>query len=163
IPPAVMPSLIDQFPSSHQIILDGPPIVKDTVYQRTSSGTAADWHTTLVAGFGQGGPGYYALDVTDPEITTRGAHSFSPSHGPTLEKTQATPVSTDYGNSFEFRKWSASGCTGAVPERSVSIVRLDTAEIIRSFMRSATSYEPAVDTPSTAWALLTANAGARGK
>jgi type IV pilus assembly protein PilY1 len=58
-------------------LLDGSPVVKDIVFDRSASDVSAavlndsanlkyqKWHTTLVSGFGQR-RGYYALDVTNP-------------------------------------------------------------------------------------------------
>jgi type IV pilus assembly protein PilY1 len=77
IPPAVLPHLISSYPGASSILLDGAPVVKDVVFSRCTTPGAVcgnppsgqwvtDWHTMLVAGFGQGGRGYYALDVTDP-------------------------------------------------------------------------------------------------
>lgn len=69
IPPAVMPNLLSSYPSSHQFLLDGSPIIKDVVWQRSSVSTqepGSDWHTMLVAGFGPYEQGYYALDVSNP-------------------------------------------------------------------------------------------------
>jgi type IV pilus assembly protein PilY1 len=89
IPPAVMPSLLSSgsFAASSTILTDGAPVVKDTVYQRTNVGTGSDWHTTLVTGIGSpfgGGvvPGYYAMDVTDPNFANRGSSGtvFNSSH-----------------------------------------------------------------------------------
>ena len=68
MPPAVMPSLLSSYPSSHEFLLDGSPIVKDVVWDRnsgTSGGSA--WHTMLVAGYGPYAQGYYAVDVTNPD------------------------------------------------------------------------------------------------
>src|SRR5262249_18386189 len=70
-PPAVLPGIIKQYSSSPQILLDGTPVVKDVVFTRSqtdaeSGGAASNWHTVLVAGFGTGGAGYYALDITNP-------------------------------------------------------------------------------------------------
>lgn len=74
MPPAVLPKLLSVYPGSHQMLLDGPPVVKDVVFDRTESalgvGGATAWHTVLVAGFGAGNAGYYALDVTDPAPNT---------------------------------------------------------------------------------------------
>jgi type IV pilus assembly protein PilY1 len=68
LPPAVMPNLLTSYPSSHQFLLDGSPVVKDVVWDRTvaSQGKAGNWHTMLVAGFGPNQTGYYAVDVTNP-------------------------------------------------------------------------------------------------
>ena len=83
IPPAVLPSLYTQYPYTHQILLDGVPVVQDVVATITGTGGAAvidlertnaqaqngtgDWRTILVQGFGYGRGGYFALDVTDPD------------------------------------------------------------------------------------------------
>jgi type IV pilus assembly protein PilY1 len=74
IPPAVLPRLATNYPSGNQILLDGTPVARDTVWERgvtdlETSGTGttpgAKWHTTLVAGLGQEGSGYYAVNITD--------------------------------------------------------------------------------------------------
>src|SRR5262249_3315052 len=70
-PPAVLPRISTQYSSSHQVLLDGAPTVKDVVFVRSaadaaSGGSSSAWHTVLVAGFGAGGGGYYALDITKP-------------------------------------------------------------------------------------------------
>jgi type IV pilus assembly protein PilY1 len=75
IPPAVLPRLASNYPAGNQILLDGSPVVKDTVWDRapgdldSGGGTTpgAKWHTTLVGGLGAEGGGYYALNVTDPD------------------------------------------------------------------------------------------------
>ncbi len=75
IPPGVLPNLLSEYYDASSIILDGAPVVRDVVWDRFAGtplppscpGTADQcWHTMLVAGFGAGGRGYYALDVTDP-------------------------------------------------------------------------------------------------
>jgi type IV pilus assembly protein PilY1 len=65
VPPAVLPKLAANYPTGQQILLDGSPIVKDVVWDRATIGNADQWHTTLVAGLGAGGGGYYALNVSD--------------------------------------------------------------------------------------------------
>jgi type IV pilus assembly protein PilY1 len=68
IPPAVLPRLASNYPSGNQILLDGSPIVRETIWNRAPGDTSARaWHTTLVAGLGGGGGGYYALNVTDAD------------------------------------------------------------------------------------------------
>ncbi len=89
MPPAVGPGLYATFPSSHQFLLDGSPVVKDVVWDR-SVANAADptaWHTMLVAGYGPYEQGYYAVDVTNPDpsgITTGTVPNDPPAPGPTL-------------------------------------------------------------------------------
>ncbi|MBX3192663.1 MAG: hypothetical protein KF819_37105 [Labilithrix sp.] len=69
IPPAVLPKLAGNYPTGQQILLDSTPTVQDIVWERRTSdadfGAANKYHTTLVSGFGAGGGGYYALNVTD--------------------------------------------------------------------------------------------------
>lgn len=48
--------------SSHQYFVNSSPMVGDADF----SSTGADWKTVLVSGLGQGGQGYFALNVTDP-------------------------------------------------------------------------------------------------
>lgn len=67
IPPIMVPKL-ESATTSHQIMVDGTPIVKDVFYRRLP-GDAPNgniYHTVLIMGFRAGAPGYFALDVTDP-------------------------------------------------------------------------------------------------
>ncbi|MBX3198310.1 MAG: hypothetical protein KF894_09205 [Labilithrix sp.] len=78
IPPAVLPRLASNYPAGNQILLDGSPVVRDTVWERAlgdldvGGGTppGAKWHTTLVAGLGASGGGYYAVNVTDSDCNS---------------------------------------------------------------------------------------------
>ncbi len=86
MPPAVIPALSSQYPNIPSTLLDGPPVVRDVParlvsgnyrYERTQAdaeGASGAWRTVLVAGFGQGqiGSGYYALDVTEPDLADGG-------------------------------------------------------------------------------------------
>lgn len=47
--------------TNHQFTTDGSPEVADVKY-------GGAWHTVLVAGLNGGGRGYYAIDVTDPDV-----------------------------------------------------------------------------------------------
>ncbi len=69
VPPAVLPKLAANYPTGQQILLDGTPVVKDTVWDRRSTDVvdSNQFHSTLVAGMGAAGPGYYALNVSDPD------------------------------------------------------------------------------------------------
>jgi type IV pilus assembly protein PilY1 len=70
LPPAVMPQILSTYPARHALLLDGSPVVKDSIYDRTSGGIAgSNWHSSLVASYGTQGRGFYALDVTDPDPT----------------------------------------------------------------------------------------------
>jgi len=63
VPSAVMPNLYKLantgYDSNHKYFVDGAPVMGD-VY------IGGHWKTILVGGFNDGGRGYYALDITDP-------------------------------------------------------------------------------------------------
>jgi type IV pilus assembly protein PilY1 len=76
VPPAVLPKLAANYPTGQQILLDGTAAVKDAIWYRDptlpSGSVQNDWHTTLVAGFGAAGGGYYALNVSDADCSGNG-------------------------------------------------------------------------------------------
>ncbi len=62
-------------PLDHRFFVNGKPVVKDVDFDRLSgapTGTGTpDWRSILIGGFGKGGKGFYALDVTNPaQLTT---------------------------------------------------------------------------------------------
>ncbi len=63
VPSQVMPNLYKlagaSFANNHQFYVDASPLASD-VY------IGGVWKTILVGGFGKGGRGYYAMDITDP-------------------------------------------------------------------------------------------------
>lgn len=65
VPKIVMPTLYKlaeaSYATLHQYYVDGSPETMD-IYDATSG----QWRTILVGGFGLGGRGFYALDITDP-------------------------------------------------------------------------------------------------
>ena len=69
VPPSVLPRIASNYPTGQQILLDGTPAVRDTVWDRgpLTSVDANVYHTTLVSGLGASGAGYYALNVSDPD------------------------------------------------------------------------------------------------
>ncbi|HEY4014374.1 MAG TPA: hypothetical protein VGM06_13615 [Polyangiaceae bacterium] len=83
MPPAVMPNILASYPASHEFLLDGSPVVKDVVWDRSlaNQGDVNNWHTTLAAGFGPSQRGYYAVDVTS--TVTTGIPVATPEPGPT--------------------------------------------------------------------------------
>ncbi|MGC4092143.1 MAG: hypothetical protein QM756_30525 [Polyangiaceae bacterium] len=213
VPPAVLPFLRKQYPFTHQQLLDGAPVVKDVVATVPTSGAVKDirfersradaqagngnWRTVLVQSFGAASPaggGYFALDVTDPEldgtdignndkgprllwqVTTDAAGNplfasggtplittlfFDPAGNSASDAREipvailpggATPVPDDSngscplgGRTFsvttssDFPPRSLVRCysASALPGRSLTVVRLDTGEIIRTFRQSA--------------------------
>ncbi|MFO0652770.1 MAG: PilC/PilY family type IV pilus protein [Polyangiales bacterium] len=68
VPPYLVPTLRTHYPSTRAFGVDGTPVVKDVVFERSAAAppTAASWRTVLVVGLRNGGPAYVALDVTDP-------------------------------------------------------------------------------------------------
>jgi len=104
IPPASLANLAPSYPSSHEFLLDGSPVVKDVVWDRSASATAASpWHTMLVEGFGEAStlPGYIAVDVTQPaptQLTTVSGTvpSASPPNAPTLRWQLSTVPSSNF-------------------------------------------------------------------
>ena len=115
IPPGIMPNLQSSYPAASAIVLDGAAQVKDVVWDRWTGGptTACPngwpscWHSMLVAGFGGGGRGYYALDVTDPRYVAYTAPSYGTFPPPALR-----------GPHFE---WQLSSMTppGGPPQREI--------------------------------------------
>ena len=63
VPRTVLPRLYKlaetAYGSSHEFYVDGSPTVGDALI-------SGQWRTILVGGFGAGGRGFYALDITDP-------------------------------------------------------------------------------------------------
>jgi type IV pilus assembly protein PilY1 len=84
--PGVMPNLNGSYPSSHAFLLDGSPIVKDVVWDRSvanaTTGVGTDWHTMLVASYGSQQSGYYAVDVTNPDPSGMPSSVLAPSDPP---------------------------------------------------------------------------------
>lgn len=185
IPPAVLPFLQTQFPGVYQRLLDGEPIVKDIaaeerdgvlVFERSTTGamtSSTRWRTVLVQAFGEGWPGYFALDITDPVTGPRLLWQLTTAaNGEPLFGSGGTPLITSIyigsgANTKEvavavlpggsggsptgsacdralsnfshlpsgYQPRSKVNCypTSAKAARSVTIVRLDTGEILRTF------------------------------
>lgn len=67
VPPAVL-SRLESARSSHQILVDGTPVIRNIFYRRLPGQlpVSDSYHTVLVEGLRGGGPYYFALDVSDP-------------------------------------------------------------------------------------------------
>lgn len=185
MPPAVLPDIPSLYPHTHQLLLDGKAIVKDVVLHRTKTEAEngeGEWRTVLVAGFGSGRGGYYAIDITNPvpkedeadsgpkllwQLTTDDDGNplfgtggtpaittlfFDPTGGTNPEEfavailpggDSSAPLagncnrSQNWGSNVdaEFAPRSQVPCYASTPARSVTIVRLDTGEVVRSFRR----------------------------
>jgi type IV pilus assembly protein PilY1 len=73
LPAFALPGIAERYDRTERTLLDGAPVVRDVVFERTLAGARAaeaTWRTVLVAGAGGGGGFYYALDVTDPGSPT---------------------------------------------------------------------------------------------
>lgn len=81
IPKMALPQL-KQLRIQHEFYVDSPPTVSD-VYSAGTGGTVfpdAGWYTVLVSGMREGGRGYFALDVTDPD-NPRILWEYTDTHG----------------------------------------------------------------------------------
>jgi type IV pilus assembly protein PilY1 len=208
VPPATLAGLTSLYPGSHQLLLDGTPVVKDVVatesastpypYKLERSKTQAQtgegtWRTILVQSFGADEPGYFALDVTEPVvgpssggpkflwqltkdetgrelfgsggatplITTvfidksevavavlPGGKGDASSAGPCPRATAATGYS-GFVSGFEPRRFvPCYTAESSISARSITVVRLDNGEILRTFRQSKDEL-PALDGVTT--------------
>jgi len=208
IPPATLQSIPSEYPGAHQLLLDGPPIIREVVATEVNGDirmerAGADfragnttWRTVLVQAFGGSRGGYFALDITDPIPSADGGPKFlwqlttTGSGDPLFGRRGGTPtITTLYfdgagldggtGGPREVAVAILPGGTGspptgervtraATPEdvdgdfpprtsinaypaqdiaaRSLTVVRLDTGEIIRTFRQSVADAPPGLDT-----------------
>ncbi len=194
-PPAALPVLQAQYPNTPATILDGPILVRDVPArtvgaQKKFERTRADaqegvgaWRTVMLSSFGAGqvGSGYFALDVTDPDIADGGPKFLwqitNDDDGTPLFGDGGMPLITtvflkasdaDPGKEVAVailpggNAGSRTGETvaagplmdaeddtfapativneyvGAEAARSLTIVRLDTGEVVKSFRTSET-------------------------
>jgi type IV pilus assembly protein PilY1 len=71
VPGLVLPRIyqLANEPYVHQYFTDGSPQIGDICVTNPCSGVD-DWRTILVAGLNAGGRGYYALDISNPSVTS---------------------------------------------------------------------------------------------
>ncbi|MBW2260438.1 MAG: hypothetical protein JRG91_00575 [Deltaproteobacteria bacterium] len=69
IPGIILDKIHRQYPDTHDWNLDSTPIVRDVRPFKDDDGVTTDeeWKALLVGGLRQGGRGYFALDVTEPD------------------------------------------------------------------------------------------------
>jgi len=72
IPGLVLPDIYRladiNYASQHRYFVDGTPEVGEICPIGPSSCSASQWKTILVGGLNNGGKGFYALDITDPDV-----------------------------------------------------------------------------------------------
>ena len=62
---------------NHRYMVDGTPMSAD-VYLPSLTGTTVDkWRTVLIGNMNSGGKGYFALDITNPNLCSVSAPIFS--------------------------------------------------------------------------------------
>jgi len=218
MPPQVLPHVSSEYPFTHQLLLDGRPVVKDVVarkgtgsypyvFERSLADAQAGlspnvtWRTILVQSFGGTYPGYFALDITNPDPSQTinselGGPRFlwqitsDASGNPLFGTGGATPVITTLlvdedgtgakevpvailpggpGDVGSIGTGAQPGCqrasvaAGTLPKlgdyvarsyvpcyttnlgaRSLTIVRLDSGKILRTFRRSKTELPAAI-------------------
>jgi type IV pilus assembly protein PilY1 len=71
VPALMLPGLYRladrNYAAQHRYLLDASPVAGDICPKAPAAACAAsEWRTILVGGYGAGGRGYYALDITDP-------------------------------------------------------------------------------------------------
>lgn len=94
VPLKVMPNMYKtadvNYSENHVFTMDGPIAAGDVYFGNAAS---EGWHTILVGGFGAGGRGYYALDVTDP-LNPKALWNFTDSENANMGYSYSTPIIT---------------------------------------------------------------------
>ena len=71
VPAPMLPRLFlladRNYAAMHRPYVDASPVAGDICPNAPAACAASDWRTILVGGYGAGGRGYYALDITDPD------------------------------------------------------------------------------------------------
>lgn len=71
VPAPMMPWLYlladRNYAAMHRPYVDASPVAGDICPNAPAACAASDWRTILVGGYGAGGRGYYALDISDPD------------------------------------------------------------------------------------------------
>ena len=84
--------------TQHRYLLDGSPVAGDICPKAPPATCAAgEWRTLLVGGYGAGGRGYYALDITDP-AAPRGLWQYTSADDPDLGLSFGNPVIAKRGD-----------------------------------------------------------------
>ena len=73
IPRQVLPTIkgLAENPKTHRWMVDGPPVAGDVFIDPAHAGTPdpanREWRSVVIGGLREGGSGYYALDITQPD------------------------------------------------------------------------------------------------
>jgi type IV pilus assembly protein PilY1 len=100
---------------SHQFFVDATPMVGDVI--------DGDWKTLLVGGYGAGGKGFYALDVTDGGASTKAKWEISDATDPDIGYTYNQPTTSPIsGQSLQFALVPTSSTAAGVTASSWAII-----------------------------------------
>lgn len=114
VPPYVM-SRLESATTTHQVLVDGTPVIRDVFFARTSSDPLPDegvglaarpggaYRRVLVMGLRGGGSAYVALDVTDPVNPVFLWQYASPTMGATLGRPAIAQVLVRVGGLLQER------------------------------------------------------------
>lgn len=102
VPALMMPELYRladrNYAAQHRYLLDGSPVAGDICPKAPPATCAAsEWRTILVGGYGAGGRGYYALDITDP-AAPRALWQYTSADDPDLGLSFGNPVIAKRGD-----------------------------------------------------------------
>lgn len=101
---------------NHQAYVDATPVVSEA--QVGSTNTAADWKTVLVSGTGAGGPGVFALDVTNPSAFSASnvmwefTRNDDPDMGYVMGRPQIVKMKTSAPGAAPTYRWFAAVASG---------------------------------------------------
>ncbi len=138
IPRTVMPTLSQMgtvyvppaYGGAETYMVDGPPHLAEGYFDASVGGTGAVWHSLVIGGLREGGHGYYALDVTQPDVLvseplTPGGSTSTFIQMPSPTASNYLPSCTNGGSScgqlaYPTPLWEftdsctvVSGCTGS--------------------------------------------------
>jgi Tfp pilus tip-associated adhesin PilY1 len=153
VPSMVMPELYrladKAYADKHHYFVDGTPVMGDICASGCAApATSTVWKTILVGGLNNGGKGYYALDITDPE-NPKGLWEFTNTK---LGMTYGNPVITKLANGT----WVVivtSGYNNTDGEGHLFILDAQTGNLIRTISTGeGTPSNPSGLAKISAWA-----------
>lgn len=117
--PPILFSKLDEASTTHQVMADGTPTVRNVYLSRSpndaTAAAAERWRTVLVTGFRNGARGYEAIDVTDP-LAPKFLWQFSdPDMGYTVGRPTLAQALIEYNGTLQERAIAIlPGGTGSI-------------------------------------------------